>query len=75
MKSLKAFKRIIEKYGRTNSLEGTYADFLIIKKDLDNYEKLKTIAKECIDLLQKSGIGSKQIALEKLERFFENEND
>ena len=41
MNSLKAFKRIMEKYGKTNSLEGTYNYFLTIKKDLEILEILK----------------------------------
>lgn len=41
MNSLNAFKRIMEKYGKTNTLEGTYDDFLTIKKDLEVLEILK----------------------------------
>ena len=41
MNSLKAFKRIMEKYGKTNSLEGTYNYFLTIKKDLEILEIIK----------------------------------
>lgn len=41
MNSLNAFKRIMEKYGKTNTLEGTYDDFLTIKKDLEVLQILK----------------------------------
>ena len=41
-RSLEAFKRIVERYGNTGSLEGTYNDFLIIKKDLKILEFIKT---------------------------------
>lgn len=41
MNSLNAFKRIMEKYGKTNTLEGTYDDFLTIKKDLEVLQVLK----------------------------------
>ena len=42
-KELEAFKRIMEKYGNTNSLEGTYDDFLIIKKGMERLEILKPL--------------------------------
>ena len=31
----------MEKYGKTNTLEGTYDDFLTIKKDLERLEQLE----------------------------------
>lgn len=40
-KELKAFNRIMETYGKTNSLEGTYDDFLTIKKVLIEAQEMK----------------------------------
>lgn len=39
-KELDAFNRIMEIYGTTNSLEGTYDDFLAIKKALQRLEAI-----------------------------------
>lgn len=39
-KELDAFNRIMGTYGTTNSLEGTYDDFLIIKKALQRLESI-----------------------------------
>ena len=39
-KELDAFNRIMEIYGTTNSLEGTYDDFLAIKKALQRLETI-----------------------------------
>lgn len=41
MTSLDAFKIIIERIGKGESLEGTYNEFLLIKKDLEVLELLK----------------------------------
>lgn len=40
-KELEAFNNIMETYGNTNSLEGTYDDFLIIKKALTRLEQIE----------------------------------
>ena len=54
-KELEAFSRIMETYGKTNSLEGTYNDFSTIKKALlkmQEQEKiLKIIDKKNVDML------------------------
>ena len=45
MTSLDAFKIIIERIGKGESLEGTYNEFLLIKKDLEvleHYRKAKS---------------------------------
>lgn len=39
-RGLEAFNRIMETYGKTNSLEGTYDDFLTIKKALQRLEAI-----------------------------------
>ena len=41
MTSLDAFKIIMERIGKGESLEGTYNEFLLIKKDLEVLEILK----------------------------------
>ena len=41
MTSLDAFKIIIERIGKGESLEGPYNEFLLIKKDLEVLELLK----------------------------------
>ena len=41
MTSLDAFKIIIERIGKGESLEGTYNEFLLIKNDLEVLEILK----------------------------------
>ena len=41
MKSKGAIDRIVKKYGETNSLEGTYNDFLAIKKDLNILQEIR----------------------------------
>ena len=52
MTSKEAFKRIMEKYGETNTLEGTYDYFLVIKKDLEKLDQLEKIEEELgIDLI------------------------
>ena len=43
MKSKGALDRIAKKYGETNSLEGTYDDFLAIKKDLNKLEQIEVL--------------------------------
>lgn len=52
-KELKAFSRIMEIYGKTNSLEGTYNDFLTIKKALKQLEAIKnvnpSVALDCLE--------------------------
>jgi hypothetical protein len=48
MASKDALDRIAKKYGETNSLEGTYNDFLAIKKDLERLELLE----KAIDILK-----------------------
>lgn len=54
-KELEAFTRIMETYGKTNSLEGTYDDFLTIKRAL---LELKTIKEanpnEALEVLDKT---------------------
>ena len=40
-KELEAFNNIMGTYGNTNSLEGTYDDFLIIKKALQRLEQIE----------------------------------
>ena len=40
-KELKAFENIMKIYGKTNSLEGTYDDFLTIKKALQRLEQIE----------------------------------
>ena len=40
-KELKAFENIMRIYGETNSLEGTYNDFLTIKKALQRLEQIE----------------------------------
>jgi len=42
-KEQEAFNRIMETYGKTNSLEGTYDDFLTIKKALQELEDIKNV--------------------------------
>lgn len=39
-RGLESFNRIMETYGKTNSLEGTYDDFLTIKKALQRLEAI-----------------------------------
>jgi len=55
-KELDAFNRITETYGKTNSLEGTYDDFLIIKKALQRLEAIdNTKPSEALKDLEKLG--------------------
>ena len=53
-KELDAFNRIMGTYGTTNSLKGTYDDFLIIKKALikarEQEEVLKIVFEKCVDI-------------------------
>ena len=41
MTSLDAFKILIERIGKGESLEGTYNEFLLIKKDLEALESYR----------------------------------
>lgn len=54
-KELKAFENIMRIYGETNSLEGTYNDFLTIKKALQRLEDIDNAkpseALECLEYL------------------------
>ena len=67
MNSLTAFKKIMEKYGKTNTLEGTYDYFLVIKKDLEKLDQLEKIEEELgIDLITlfkalKNGVWTKRL--------------
>lgn len=54
-KELDAFTRIMETYGKTNSLEGTYNDFLTIKKALHRLETLdNSNPNEALEVLDKT---------------------
>ena len=46
MRELEAFNKIMETYGNTNSLEGTYNDFLTIKKALQRLEQIDKLQEE-----------------------------
>ena len=56
-KELEAFNRIMETYGKTNSLEGTYDDFLTIKRALLELKTIKEAnpsdATECLENIRK----------------------
>ena len=76
-KELKAFENIMRIYGETNSLEGTYNDFLTIKKALQRLEQIdnsspsealeymKTLFKCWENLAEKDNLETKEIELEK----------
>ena len=77
MSSLKSFKHIMEIYGNTNKLEGTYDDFLKIKKDLeilDLIKKHKHIFLYAIFINQNNYCGQENTELEKRDKFKEEIN-
>ena len=54
-RELEAFSRIMETYGKTSSLEGTYDDFLIIKKALQRLESIDNAKpNEALEVLDKT---------------------
>ncbi len=53
-KELEAFDRIMKTYGNTNSLEGTYNDFLTIKQALQRLEQIENAKpSEVLDIINK----------------------
>lgn len=58
-KELEAFNRIMETYGKTNSLEGTYDEFLTIKRALQRLEQIDNStpgeALECLKNIEAMG--------------------
>lgn len=75
MTSLDAFKIIMERIGKGESLEGTYNEFLLIKKDLEIFEVMKKdineLAKEKIELEKKLAFSNKKF---KCEEYHHNED-
>ena len=64
-KELEAFENIVKVYGDTNSLEGTYNDFLTIKKALQRLEAIDNSepseALKIVETLADDGLLNKEI--------------
>ena len=73
MTSKKALKKIAEVYGETNSLEGTYNLFLIIKQDLERLELIEALYNNALEEMKTIKDDDKKLYLKFKELQQENE--